>query len=84
MRIVAVFGEFERAMPRECTRNGFDKARKQGYIGGRRPKLKPNQQQEIIILAAAAARLFNVHLATILRLLHQVKFISRILRSIAL
>ncbi|MBG6078004.1 recombinase family protein [Polaromonas sp. CG_9.11] len=80
MQIVGSFAEFERAMLRERTRSGLDEARKQGRLGGRRPKLKPNQQQEIVSLvntgqktAAAAARLFNVHPATVSRLLHRGK-----------
>jgi DNA invertase Pin-like site-specific DNA recombinase len=75
MQIVATFAEFERAMLRERTRNGLDAARKQGRIGGRRPNLKAHQQQEIVQLvnsgqktAADAARLFNVHPATVSRL----------------
>lgn len=76
MQIVGTFAEFERAMLRERTRSGLDAARKQGRIGGRRPKLKTHQQQEIVKLvksgkktAADAARLFNVHPATISRIL---------------
>ena len=75
MQIVGTFAEFERAMLRERTRNGLDAARQQGRIGGRRPKLKTHQQQEIVQLvnsgqktAADAARLFNVHPATVSRL----------------
>lgn len=78
MQIVATFAEFERAMLRERTRNGLDAARKQGRIGGRRPKLKAHQQQEIVQLvnsgqktAADAARLFNVHPATVSRLIQR-------------
>jgi DNA invertase Pin-like site-specific DNA recombinase len=76
MQIVGTFAEFERAMLRERTYNGLDAARKQGRVGGRRPKLKTHQQDEIRHLvnsgkktAADAARLFNVHPATISRLL---------------
>lgn len=76
MQIVGTFAEFERAMLRERTQNGLEAARKQGRVGGRRPKLKTHQQQEILHLinsgkktAADAARLFNVHPATISRLL---------------
>jgi DNA invertase Pin-like site-specific DNA recombinase len=68
--------EFERAMLRERTMAGLDAARKQGRIGGRRPKLRPHQQDEIVAMvsngtktAADAARLFNVHPATVSRLL---------------
>ena len=63
MQIVASFAEFERAMLRERTRSGLDEARKQGRLGGRRHKLRPNQQEEIVSLvhtgqknAAAAAQ----------------------------
>jgi DNA invertase Pin-like site-specific DNA recombinase len=56
--------------------SGFDAARKQGRIGGRRPKLRPNQQDEIVTMvstgtktAADAARLFAIHPATVSRLL---------------
>jgi hypothetical protein len=45
-------------------------------VGGRRPKLRPNQQDKIVTMvstgtktAADAARLFNVHPATVSRLL---------------
>lgn len=76
MQIVGAFAEFERAMLRERTRNGLDAARKQGRIGGRRPKLNTHQQMEILHLvtssqksAADAARLFNVHPSTVSRLL---------------
>jgi len=76
MQIVGTFAEFERAMLRERTQKGLELARKQGRIGGRRPKLKTDQQQEIVQLvnsgqktAADAARLFNVHPATVSRLL---------------
>jgi len=80
MQIVGTFAEFERAMLRERTNSGLDAARKQGRVGGRRPKLKPHQQQEIVNLvnsgqktAADAARLFNVHPATVSRLLQRSK-----------
>ena len=80
MQIVASFAEFERAMLRERTRSGLAEARKQGRLGGRRHKLRPDQQEEIVSLvhtgqktAAAAARLFNVHPATISRLLQRNK-----------
>jgi len=76
MQIVGAFAEFERAMLRERTRNGLNAARKEGRVGGRRPKLKTHQEKEIVCLvnsgqktAADAARLFNVHPATVSRLL---------------
>ena len=80
MQIVGAFAEFERAMLRERTRSGLDSARKQGRIGGRRPKLKTHQREEILHLitsgqksSADAARLFNVHPSTVSRLLQQSK-----------
>ncbi len=76
MQIVGSFAEFERAMLRERTCNGLNAARKEGRIGGRRHRLKVNQQQEIIQLirsgkktAADVARLFDVHPSTVSRLL---------------
>ncbi|MGH8210682.1 MAG: recombinase family protein, partial [Steroidobacteraceae bacterium] len=78
MQMVASFAEFERAMLKERTQAGLDSARKDGRIGGRRPKLKPQQQLEIVRLvqrgkktAADAARLFGVHRATVSRLLQR-------------
>ena len=76
MQMVGSFAEFERAMLKERTMAGLKAARKEGRIGGRPSKLKFQQQQEIIKLvtkgkktAAEAARLFNVHPATVSRLL---------------
>ena len=76
MQMLGAFAEFERAMLRERTKAGLESARRQGRIGGRRPKLGPQQQAEIIKMvsrgrrtAADAARLFNVHPATVSRLL---------------
>ena len=83
MQIVGSFAEFERAMLRERTRSGLLAARKEGRVGGRRPKLTPSQQQEIVQLvasgqkiAADAARLFNVHPSTVARLLAKNKAMS--------
>jgi len=80
---VGAFAEFERAMLHERTRNGLDAARKEGRIGGRRPKLKMNQEREIVLLVnsgqktgADAARLFNVHPATVSRLLAKARVAS--------
>lgn len=76
MQIVGSFAEFERAMLKERTKNGLDSARREGRIGGRRPKLTPQQQKEIVALVqsgqktgADAARLFRVHPSTIVRLM---------------
>jgi len=46
MQMVDSFAEFERAMLRERTRAGLESARGEGRIGGRRPKLLPQQQTE--------------------------------------
>jgi DNA invertase Pin-like site-specific DNA recombinase len=76
LQMVGVFAEFERAILRERTKAGLDAARKRGRIGGRRPKLRPDQQDEIVAMvstttktAADVARLFNVHPATVWRIL---------------
>jgi DNA invertase Pin-like site-specific DNA recombinase len=76
MQMVGVFAEFERAILRERTKAGLDAARKRGRIGGRRPKLRPDQKDAIVAMvskgartAADAARLFNVHPATVSRIL---------------
>lgn len=76
MHMVGSFAEFERAMIRERTQAGLQVARAQGRIGGRRPKLGTQQQREIVTMVqsgrktqAEAARLFNVHPATVSRLL---------------
>lgn len=80
MQMVGAFAEFERAMLRERTKAGMESARKQGRIGGRRPKLTSQQRSEIVQAvskgkktAADAARLFNVHPATISRLLAEAR-----------
>jgi DNA invertase Pin-like site-specific DNA recombinase len=76
MQMVGAFAEFERAMLRERTKAGLDAARQAGRIGGRRPKLSPEQEAEIRGMvakgdktAADAARLFKIHPATVSRLL---------------
>lgn len=76
MQMVGSFAEFERAMIRERTQAGLEAARRQGRVGGRRPKLTLHQQQEIVDMVNSdrrsgsdAARLFNVHPATVSRLL---------------
>lgn len=76
MQIVGSFAEFERAMIRERTRAGLDRARSEGRIGGRRPKLTDSQRKEIVEMVASgrrsasdAARLFNIHPSTVSRIL---------------
>lgn len=78
LQMVGTFAEYERAMLRERTRNGLDAARQQGRVGGRRHKLKKHQQEEIVSLvssgqknSADAARLFNVHPATVSRIMQR-------------
>ena len=76
MQMLGSFAEFEREMVRERTRIGLDRARKEGRIGGRRPKLSKEQRREAVDMvtsgrksAGEAARLFEVHPTTISRLL---------------
>lgn len=75
MQMVGVFAEFERNMLKERTQKGLEYAKGQGRVGGRKPKLKPIQVQEIIQLygggksAHELSQLFNVHQATIYRVL---------------
>lgn len=77
MQMVGVFAEFERNMLKERTMKGLEYAREQGRVGGRKPKLKPVQAEEIIKLnkngksAAELAVLFNVHKATVYRVLNK-------------
>jgi DNA invertase Pin-like site-specific DNA recombinase len=80
LQMLGAFAEFERAMLRERTKVGLESARRQGRIGGRPPKLRPQQQAEIVKMvsrgrktAADAARLFGVHPATVSRLLAQAR-----------
>ncbi len=75
MQMVGAFAEFERAMLRERTRAGLEIARRDGRVGGRRPKLSERQRTEILHMirkgektAAEAARLFKIHPATVCRL----------------
>jgi len=76
MQMISAFAEFEKCMLKERTKAGLDAAREQGRIGGRRPKLSPQQQTKILKMvgkgdktAADAARLFKIHPATVSRLL---------------
>src|SRR5206468_663100 len=50
MQMIGSFAEYEREMLRERTKAGLDAARKEGRLGGRRPKLKLQQQREILRL----------------------------------
>ena len=76
MQMVGAFAEFEREMIRERTKAGLAVAREQGRVGGRRPKLSPQQQVELVrgvheerYTMAEAARLFGVHPATVSRVM---------------
>ena len=78
LQMVGAFAEFEREMIRERTRAGLETARAQGRVGGRRPKLTQQQQAELVrgvqeerYTMAEAARLFQVHPATVSRLMAQ-------------
>jgi len=78
MQMVGAFAEFEREMIRERTKAGLDAARKEGRIGGRKPKLRNDQQKDIAdnVLSgrksgADMARLYNVSEATISRIIAQ-------------
>jgi DNA invertase Pin-like site-specific DNA recombinase len=50
MQMVGSLPEFERAVLKERTTVGLAAARKEGRIGGRRPKLKPQQKKPIVRL----------------------------------
>jgi len=74
MQMLGSFAEFEREMIRERTRAGLERARNEGRVGGRRPKLTVEQQREAIEAvrsgrrtASQMARVFDVHPATISR-----------------
>ena len=76
MQMVGAFAEFEREMIRERTQAGLAVARSEGRVGGRKPKLSPQQQAELVrgvqeerYSMAEAARLFGVHPATVSRLM---------------
>ncbi|MBA2669659.1 MAG: recombinase family protein [Gemmatimonadetes bacterium] len=73
--LLAIFAEFERSMVIERTRAGLEQARREGRIGGRKPKLNPAQRKVAIEMvdsgktAADVARLFGVHPSTVTRLI---------------
>ena len=78
MQMIGSFAEFERAMIKERTQAGLDAARQEGRIGGRRPKLRPDQRQDIAdnVLSgrktgAQIARLYSISPATVLRIVAQ-------------
>ena len=76
MQMVGSFAEFERAKIRERTSAGLAAARAEGRVGGRRPKLNPEQQADIVEnvssgrwTAAQMARRYEVSEPTVSRLL---------------
>ncbi len=48
LSMLGAFAEFERSMVRERTRMGLQSARERGRVGGRKPKIKPNQRAVIL------------------------------------
>ena len=75
MQMVGSFAEFERAMIRERTTAGLA-ARAEGRIGGRRPKLTPDQRADIVEnvtsgrkTATQMARLYKISEPTVSRIL---------------
>lgn len=75
MQMIGCFAEFERAMIRERTSAGLAAARTEGRVGGRRPKLTPDQRADIAenVLsgrktAAQMARLYGVSEPTVSRI----------------
>lgn len=80
MQMLGAFAEFEREMIRERTRAGLREARAKGRVPGRKPKLTAEQRKEIVEAvssgrrtAADMARLFNIHPATVSRLVAQAR-----------
>ena len=76
LSVMGAFAEFEREMIRERTNAGLAVARSEGRVGGRKPKLNPQQQAELVrgvqeerYSMASAARLFQVDPATVSRLM---------------
>ena len=75
-QMLGAFAEYERAMVRERTAAGLAAARAEGRVGGRRPKLTPQQRADVVenVLsgrrtAAQVARLYGVSGPTISRIL---------------
>lgn len=73
-QMIGAFAEFEREMVRERTRSGLEAARKEGRVGGRKPKLTQAQVREAKDMVGSGrktksevAKLFGVHPSTISR-----------------
>ncbi len=76
LQMVGAFAEFERELIRKRTEASLATARALGRVGGRRPKLSPQQQSELVCgvneeryTQAEAAQLFQVYPATVARLM---------------
>ena len=74
MQMLGSFAEYERAMVKERTAAGLAAARAEGRVGGRRPKLTPQQRADIAenVLsgrrtAAQMARLYAISQPTVSR-----------------
>ena len=75
--IFHIFGslsEFERSIIKERTKAGLEAAKKQGRVGGRRPKLKPEDIESMKTLLAnpkfsvkEVAERHNISIATLYR-----------------
>lgn len=83
MQIVGSFAEFERAMLSERTRSGLLAARGEGRIDGRPSQAHAAGKKGIIHLINSgqktgtdSARLFNVHVSTMARLLARSKLVK--------
>ena len=83
LQMLGAFAEFERSMIRERTRLGLLAARERGRVGGRLPKLTPQQKVEATRMmnggdrtASEVARLFRVHWSSISRLMAQARITS--------
>lgn len=80
MQMIGSFSEFERAMIRERTTAGLNAARREGRIGGRRHKLRPDQRRDIAenVLSgrktgAEMARLYRVSPSTVTRIVSEAR-----------
>lgn len=74
MQMIGSFAEYERAMIRERTLAGLARARSEGRVGGRKPKLSVVQKSEAVDMvrsgkctAVEVARSYGVHPSTISR-----------------
>jgi Site-specific recombinases, DNA invertase Pin homologs len=90
MQMVGTFAEFERAMLRERTQNGLDAARKQGRVGGRRPKLKNISKMKSLIWSTLGRKTQRMPPGYLMSILlpfrvfsNATKFLNRVLRYIA-